>query len=310
MTGNGVIHMKFSTFWYNVGQGLKNIWRNKLFSLASIATMSACIFLFGVFYALGVNFTEMVHSAEEGVAVIVYFNPGVTQEQMDAVGEEIGKRAEVASYDFITAEEAWESFKKDYFEGREEMAEGFANDNPLANSAHYEIYLNDVSMQQTLVDYLEGLEGVREVHQSELAAKTLSDFNSLIGYIFVGVIIILIAVAVFLINNTVTVGISVRKEEIAIMKLIGAKDNFVRAPFIVEGVFIGLIGSIIPLALLFFLYQAIVNYVAERFQFIGNLVSFIPVTDVFVVLIPVSLLLGVGIGYIGSRMTLKKHMKV
>ena len=76
MTGNGVIHMKFSTFWYNVGQGLKNIWRNKLFSLASIATMSACIFLFGVFYSIGVNFTSMVHSAEEGVTIIVYFDQG------------------------------------------------------------------------------------------------------------------------------------------------------------------------------------------------------------------------------------------
>ena len=68
--------MKFSTFWYNVGQGLKNIWRNKLFSLASIATMSACIFLFGVFYSIGVNFTSMVHSAEEGVTIIVYFDQG------------------------------------------------------------------------------------------------------------------------------------------------------------------------------------------------------------------------------------------
>ncbi len=305
-----MIHMKFSTFWYNVGQGLKNIWRNKLFSLASIATMSACIFLFGVFYSIGVNFTSMVHSAEEGVTIIVYFDQGVSQEQIDKVGEEIGKRAEVAKYDFVTADEAWASYKDKYFEGNEAAAEGFAEDNPLANSEHYEIYLNDVSMQQTLVDYLQGLDGVRKVSYSEVAAQTLSDFNSLIGYIFVGVIIILVAVAVFLINNTVTVGISVRKEEIAIMKLIGAKDKFVRAPFVVEGVFIGLIGSIIPLVLLFFLYQGIVSYVSERFKFIGDLVSFVPVGTVFTILVPVSLVLGIGIGYIGSRMTLHKHLQV
>ena len=154
------------------------------------------------------------------------------------------------------------------------------------------------------------MDGVRKVSYSEVAAQTLSDFNSLIGYIFVGVIIILVAVAVFLINNTVTVGISVRKEEIAIMKLIGAKDKFVRAPFVVEGVFIGLIGSIIPLVLLFFLYQGIVSYVSERFQFIGDLVSFVPVGTVFTILVPVSLVLGIGIGYIGSRMTLHKHLQV
>ena len=272
--------------------------------------MSACIFLFGVFYSIGVNFTSMVHSAEEGVTIIVYFDQGVSQEQIDKVGEEIGKRAEVAKYDFVTADEAWASYKDKYFEGNEAAAEGFAEDNPLANSEHYEIYLNDVSMQQTLVDYLQGLDGVRKVSYSEVAAQTLSDFNSLIGYIFVGVIIILVAVAVFLINNTVTVGISVRKEEIAIMKLIGAKDKFVRAPFVVEGVFIGLIGSIIPLVLLFFLYQGIVSYVSERFQFIGDLVSFVPVGTVFTILVPVSLVLGIGIGYIGSRMTLHKHLQV
>ena len=93
--------MRINTFFYNFRQGLKNIWRNKLFSLASIATMSACIFLFGVFYSIGVNFTSMVHSAEEGVTIIVYFDQGVSQEQIDKVGEEIGKRAEVAKYDFV-----------------------------------------------------------------------------------------------------------------------------------------------------------------------------------------------------------------
>ncbi len=301
--------MRISTFWYNLGQGLKNIWRNKLFSLASIATMSACIFLFGVFYSLGVNFSEMVHTVEEGVAITVFFNEGTEQSKIDAIEEEIKKRPEVSKYDFITADQAWEDVKKEYFKGKEELAEGFS-DNPLVNSAHFEIYLNDVSMQQTLVDDLKGLDGVREVNQSEVAANVLSDFNALIGYIFVGVIIILIAVAVFLINNTVTVGISVRREEIAIMKLIGAKDKFVRAPFVVEGVFIGLIGSVIPLSLLYFLYQGIVHYVSEKFNFIGSLIAFVPVGQVFETLIPVSLILGVGIGYVGSRMTLKKHLKV
>lgn len=302
--------MRLSTVWYNVGQGIKNIWRNKLFSLASIATMSACIFLFGVFYSIDTNFTSLVHSAEEGVSVTVFFDEGISQEQIDAIGEEISKRPEVSHYNFVSAEEAWEYYKSEYFEGREEAAESFAGDNPLANSANYEIYMNDISMQEALVTYLESLDGVREVHQSEVAAQTLSDFNKLIGYISTGVILILIAVAVFLINNTVTVGISVRKEEIAIMKLIGAKDSFVRAPFVVEGVTIGLIGSVIPLVLLFFMYQSIVTYVAERFRFIGSILSFVPVKDIFSVLVPISLLLGVGIGYIGSRITLKKHLKV
>ena len=302
--------MKFSTLTYNLKQGLINIWRNKMFSLASIATMTACIFLFGVFYSLGVNFGSMVKSAEEGVAVTVFFNEGITDDQIATIGNEISTRPEVSSYNYVSAEEAWETFKEEYFEGHEEAAAGFENDNPLANSANYEVYLEDVSQQESLVEFLEGLDGVREVKQSEMAAEVLTDFNNLIALIFVAIIIILIAVAVFLISNTVTVGISVRREEIAIMKLIGAKDTFVRAPFIVEGMVIGLIGSVIPLALLYALYGTIIGYVADKFSMLSSMMEFVPVNSLFKILIPVSLLLGVGIGFVGSRFTLKRHLKV
>ena len=302
--------MKISTFTYNFRQGLINIWRNKMFSLASIATMTACIFLFGTFYSLAVNFSSMVQSAEEGVAVTVFFNEGTTDDRIASIGAEIQNRPEVASVKFVSAEEAWQSFKQDYFEGNEEAAASFEEDNPLANDANYEVYLEDVSMQETLVDYLEGIDGVREVKQSELAAEVLTDFNNLLTLVFIAIIVVLIAVAVFLISNTVTVGISVRKEEIAIMKLIGAKDTFVRAPFIVEGIAIGFIGSAIPLALLYFLYGRIVTYVSEKFAVLSSMMEFVPVDEVFQILIPVSLVLGVGIGFVGSRFTLKRHLKV
>lgn len=295
---------------YNIKQGFKNIWHNKMFSLASIATMAACIFLFGVFYSLTMNFSAMVHEAEEGVAVTVFFNEDATQDQIDAIGNEIKNRPEVASYKFVSAEEAWESYKQDYFNGNEDLAKGFEQDNPLANSANYQIYLKDVSKQQNLVTYLKSLDGVREVNQSEVAANTLSDFNRLLRYVSIGVVALLIAVSIFLISNTITVGISVRRDEIAIMKLIGAKDKFVRKPFIVEGVTIGLIGSAIPLAILYYLYQGIISYVSGKFRFLSNLMDFIPEATIFRVLVPVSLLLGVGVGYIGSRMTLRRHLHV
>ena len=302
--------MKFRTLTYSFKQGLVNIWRNKMFSLASIATMTACIFLFGTFYALGMNFGSMVKDAEEGVAVTVFFNEGITDEQINVIGQEISNRPEVLRYEFVSAEQAWESFKADYFEGHEEAAAGFEEDNPMINSANYQVFLNDVSQQESLVEFLQGLEGVREVKQSELAAEVLTDFNNLVAIIFVAIIAILIAVAVFLISNTVTVGISVRKEEIAIMKLIGAKDSFVRAPFIVEGITIGLIGSVIPLALLYFLYEKIVTYVSDTFAVLSSMINFVPVNELFEVLLPVSLVLGVGIGFIGSRFTLRRHLKV
>ena len=281
-----------------------------MFSLASIATMAACIFLFGIFFSVVTNFKTMVKTAEEGVAVTVFFEKGIDQEKIDEIEQQIKKRPEVARYDFVSADEAWEEFQKDYFKGNKEAAEGFEDDNPLANSAHFEIYMNDVSMQKALVTHLKSIDGVREVRQSEVAANTLSDLNALIGYISAGIILILIAVAVFLISNTIRTGISVRREEIAIMKLIGAMDYFVRAPFIVEGIVIGLIGSVIPLVLLYFVYSNVVSYVAEKFIFLSSMLNFMPVGQVFRVLVPVALLLGVGIGFLGSWVTTKRHLNV
>ena len=281
-----------------------------MFSLASIATMSECIFLFGLFFSIVVNFQSIVKEAESGVAVTVFFEAGIDQEKIDYIGTEIDKRVEVSEKKFVSADEAWESFQKDYFEGNEDMAEGFVNDNPLANSAHYEIYMNDISMQQSLVTYLGSLDGVREVKSSDIAANTLTDFNRLLGYISAGIILILLCVAVFLISNTVTVGIAVRREEIAIMKLIGATDYFVRAPFIVEGVLIGFIGSALPLGVLYVMYRNIIGYIGEKFHWLSGIMNFLPVDKVFSTLVPVGLILGVGIGFLGSRFTIRKHLKV
>lgn len=302
--------MRISTFFYSVKQGIVNIWRNKMFSLASMATMAACIFLFGLFYSIVTNFQSMVKDAESGVAVTVFFDNGISQEQIDQIGDMIKKRAEVSNIEYISAEDAWNDFKDIYFDGNEEAASSFANDNPLANCASYEIYMNDISMQSTLVTYLESVDGVREVKQSEVVANTLTDFNKLIGYISVGIILILLCVAVFLISNTITIGISVRREEIGIMKLIGATDYFVRAPFVVEGILIGLIGSAIPLGLLYVLYGKVIVYIADKFKFISSMMNFLPVNQVFHTLVPVALILGVGIGFIGSRFTIRKHLKV
>lgn len=309
-TAAQVMEMRLSTFWFTFKQGVRNIFRNKMFSLASVATMAACIFMFGLFYIIVQNFNSMLHDAEEGVAVSVFFDEDIETSQIEEIGKQIQKRPEVSKIQYVSADDAWEYVKENYFEGREELISAFEGDNPVANSMHYEIYLSDVSLQDALVTYIKTLDGVRSVNESEQVANTLSDFNRLVTLISVAIIGILLLVSIFLISNTVTVGISVRKEEIAIMKLIGATDYLVRAPFVVEGMLIGLIGAAIPLLLLFFLYDWIVVYIANKFNFIGNMLNFIGTGEIFGGLIPFSLLLGVGIGFFGSVFTVRKHLRV
>jgi len=301
--------MKINTIFYSIQQGFKNIFRNSMFSLASVATMAACIFMFGIFYILVFNVNAMVKSAEESVAITVFFDEGLKEEQIQAIGEDISKRTEVKDVVFVSAEQAWESFKEVYFEGNEEYAEGFS-ENPLANSANYEIYLKDISKQTGLVTYLESIEGVRDVKQSQSVAETLTEFNKILSIVSGGIIFILLCVAVFLINNTITVGIAVRKEEIAIMKLIGATDFLVRSPFLVEGIVIGLTGAVLPLLVLFVLYDNVIVYVASKFTFIGSMLDFVSPTILFQGLVPIALMLGVGIGLLGSIWTIRKHLKV
>jgi len=300
--------MRVSTVRYTVEQGFRNIIKNKMFSIASIATMAACIFLFGIFYSIIINFQYIVEKAEESVAIVVFVDEDVTDTQLKAIEKKLNERKEVLEVKYVSADEAWEEFQKEYFGEDADAAAGF-EDNPLENSDNFEVYLKDVEQQATLVEFAEELDGVRKVNKSEQVADALTNMNKLIAYVSGAIILILLAVAIFLISNTVTMGITIRREEIAIMKYIGAKDAFVRAPFILEGVLIGLIGAALPLFLLYFAYESAIKYILTRFTILNTLLDFLPVTEVYKTLLPVGLALGVGIGFVGSFFTIKKHLK-
>lgn len=298
--------MKISTLFYCIWQGIRSFFRNKWFTLLSIATISTCLFLFGVFFSVLENFRNIVHTAEEDVSVVVFFENGIEEADRDKIEEKIRHRTEVRDVVFVSAEEAWEEFSKDYVG---DSAVTFT-ENPLENSANFQVYLRDVSQQSALVTYIESLPGVRDVRRSELVADTLAGVNSLIGYISLGIIILLLVVSVFMINNTVTVGISVRKEEINIMKYVGATDFFVRSPFVIEGVLIGLIGSVIPLGIIYYVYNNVTDYIANKFAILKSMLTFLSVQEIFQTLVPISVAVGVGIGFIGSYVTVKRHLHV
>ncbi len=299
--------MRISAFFYSLGQGIKNIFRNKIFSLATIATIASCVFLFGMFYSIVLNFSNIVRQAQSGVAITVFFDEGLSDEKIKAIGDEISKRAEVSKIVYVSAEEAWEAFKT---ENLGDYVDSFGDDNPLAEDSNYEIYMNDISMQENLVTYIESLPGVRQVRKSAVVATMLTSMNSLIGIVSMGIILILLAVSIFLISNTVAIGITVRREEIGIMKLIGATDFVVRAPFVFEGMILGIVGAAIPLAAIYIIYKRAVEYLVEKFAVLDSLLQFLSIKEIFSTLVPASLILGVGIGFLGSFATVRKHLRV
>jgi cell division transport system permease protein len=278
-----------------------------MFSLASIGTIAACLFLFGIFYFVVANFQYMIKTAETSVGVTVFFDAGISEEQITTIGDSIKSRAEVSSIEYISADETWDNYKEKYLSP--ELIETFGNDNPLADSASFEVYLKEVSMQKAVVKYIEGLDGVRQVNHSDSVADTFENFNALVGYVSAAIIIVLLAVAIFLISNTVTMGIAIRKEEISIMKLIGATDSFIRAPFIIEGIIIGIIGALLPIGGLYFIYHKLITYITEKYVNIFHAFEFLDIGVIFATLIPVSLFIGIGIGFVGSSFTVRKHLR-
>ncbi len=302
--------MRISTFIYCLKQGLINIRRNLLHSLASTATISACIFLFCLFFAIIVNVQHFATEAETTVGITVFFDESLSEEEILAIGELIGARSEVAELNYISAEEAWETFKTEYFGDMEELAEGFADDNPLADSASFELFLTDISLQDEMVDYLDSLDGIRKVNYSNAAAAGLNSLNRIIGAVSAVIIGVLLAVAVFLISNTISVAAAFRKQENEIMKLIGATNYMIRAPFVVEGLLIGLVGAAIPLTAVFFLYRKAADYVTAHYVIMTGIFTPVPIREMMPVMTAVALALGGGIGFFGSFFTIRKHLRV
>ena len=293
--------MKIRTFFYTIEQGILGIFKNKWFGFVTVATISACLFVFGIFYAIAFNVWNIVQNAEQNVSITVFFEEGITEERIDEIGDMIGRRPEVARYELVTAEEAWEKFSVQLGE----YADGFT-ENPLENCANYQIYLGDVSKQSELVNYLEGVDGVRKINKSDFTADTLSGINMVLIYVFIGIILILFAVSIFLISNTVTMGISVRKEEITIMKYVGATDWFIRWPFMLEGMTLGLGGGIIACAVVDLIYISLSGRLHTTFAFFPVLPSWptLLYADIFI------LACGTLIGALGSYLSLKKFLRV
>lgn len=302
--------MKVRTMGYCVKQGVLNSFKNRMMSLASMGTISACIFVIGIFYCIVSNVDYIVEENQKKVGVVVFFDEGTDEKRILDIKKTINERKEVHKIDYTSAESAWNEHKVKYFEGREELLSGFEEDNPLKDSASLQIFLSDITKQGRLVNFINALDGVRMVREDREATNIIQNFNELIKYLSVILISILVLVSVFLISNTVRLAIQIRKREINIMKYVGATDGLIRGPFIIEGIVIGFVGAIIPLGFIYFFYNDAKDRVLEEFSTLSSFLVFQTVNDIFAVLLPLALVIGIVIGAVGSLLTIHKHLRV
>lgn len=302
--------MRISTLAYCIKQGMINICRNILFSLASMATISACIFLFCLFFAIAANVRSVTLTAQNTLGITVFFDEDLSDDEILALGKQIGAWGEVRAMEFTSGEEAWESFRQVYFGEDEELAAGFEEDNPLATSSSYTIYLNQIEDQAQVAARLQAMEGVRRVNSSDTAAMGLSNAGKLAGLLSLVVIAVLLGVAVFLISNTISVAAAFRRRENEIMRLIGATNFMIRAPFVVEGVILGLAGALLPLGGMYVLYGRTAAYLTSHFRIVTDVFQPLKLELLFPYMAAVALGLGVGIGFVVSFFTIRRHLRI
>lgn len=302
--------MKIRTVSYCVKQGAVNLYKNRLMSLASIGTISACILVIGVFYSIVANVEFTITSLQNNVGIEIFFDKGVSEQRILTIKTELEGDPRVFSTTYTSAEAAWESFKKSYFEGREELLSGFENENPLKESASLRVFLADIDQQEQLVTEIKKITDVRYIREEQEVTNVIRSFSDLIKYISIVLIAVLIMVSMFLISNTVRLAIELRKVEINIMKYIGATDPFIRGPFIIEGAAIGLSGVIAPLIVIYFMYNQVIHGIMQKFLPLEGYLTFLTIPEIFMKLVPLSIVIGAGIGVFGSILTIHRHLRV
>ena len=305
--------MKIRTVGTCMKEGFKSVFRNGLMSLASIGTITACLIILGIVYCLVMNVRSFADSMNSTLGMVAWLKPGITQNEVQEMEAQLQARDDIGDYRYVSAEEAWEIFKNDMLGGyviSDMLMDDLNNDNPLKNSANIEIYPKAAGDQVGIVDFLNNSPYVRKVSYSQNASRALSSFAALVTYVGVALIGFLIFIALLLITNTIKLSVYIRKREINIMKYIGATDAFVRLPFVIEGMMIGILGAIIPTALVYFGYDALIRLVENRFNVISSLFEFLSVSSIMQGLIPLFLILSVGVGVIGSSISMRKHLKV
>lgn len=302
--------MGIRTFFHSLKQGIINLFKNRLMTVVSVGTIAACLLMISIFYIVSVNVENMIDSIQNNVGIEVFFEAGMSEEQILEIKGIVELRTEVYETFYTSADEAWQTFKVDYFEGHENLLGGFEEDNPLADSASLRIYLADITKQGELVDFVNSLQGIRYIQEDRMITDIIESISEMIQYVSIVLIAVLVIISVFLISNTIRIGIEIRKKEINIMKYIGATDGFIRGPYLVEGALIGILGSLPPLVAVYYLYDEMVLRVSGQFSILNDYLQFIPVMDVLKLLVPVSAGAGIAIGIFGSLITITKHLKV
>ncbi|NLI89982.1 MAG: FtsX-like permease family protein [Epulopiscium sp.] len=297
--------MKIRTLRHLSKEGILGIWENRLMSLASIGTIVLCLIILGVSFTLASNVDYILSQIESNVGITAYIDDSVKEDEITTLKTKLEAIPNVSGVTYVSKDDAFLTFTDD--SNLENIMKQFEKDNPLP--ASFEITMVDLEEQERVIESLEQYDEL-EISYFQAEAPMLVQLNDSIRYISMIIIISLILVGIILMSNTIKLTVYIRRREINIMKYIGATDWFIRAPFIIEGISIGLIGGIIPIFALWGAYSWVLKVVNSRFTVMIESIKLQSTADILSAFTPMSLIIGVGIGAIGSIISIRKHLKV
>ena len=296
--------MIFRNLRYFFSQGIRGLVSNSLMTLASVGIVIASLVLFGTFVLLGMNLNYIGEQIKEQCEINVYLPRNMSRDDVRKIGSELAKIKYVKEAQLYTKEERFNNFKDSSYEEQADVIDMLEQDNPLRDS--YILVLEDVSRANEVAAAAGKIDGVEEVVNSQHLIQRIITLTNAIRHISIWLILVLAVVSVFIISNTIKLGMFSRRKEINIMKFVGATNWFIRWPFIIEGMFLGIIGALIASGIVLLGYESIYKGMQD---FMGN-IRFLELYEVSGAVVLGFLIMGVGMGMIGSAMSIRKHLHV
>ncbi len=299
--------MKYNRFGYLIGEGFGNVFKNKKSTGASLMIMCATMIIFGIFLILTENINHFVQEVESAQGMQVFINTDATDEQVEQIGEKIRKLDGVSTAVFVSKEEGL-NHMKEKFGDKKDLLDGYDDNNILPDS--YVVTLTDLTKSKEVQEQILTFDHIKKITASDETVTTLINLANGIKIVTGVILILLIVISIFIIANTIKLTVHARRKEISIMKYVGATNGFIRWPFMVEGMIIGIVSSIISIAVVGTAYSMLAEEMVNS-SFMQKInMSLVTFSDMFNSIIFVYMLLGIGIGAIGSVISMRKYLKV
>ncbi len=299
--------MKYNILSYLVGEGFRNVLKNKKSTGASLMIMCATMIIFGVFFMIGENINHIMSELEMQQGMQVFIKDEVTNKGVTELGDKIRALNDVNKVEFVSKEDALNQMKEKVGD-KQFLLSGYEENNPFP--ASYIVTLTDLNKSEDVKNIIDDFEGVKDIQLRGNTINALIKIANLVRIVSGTILILLVVISIFIIANTIKLTVHARRREISIMKYVGATNNFIRWPFIVEGIIIGVISALISIMLLGVSYNLISEKLITTLGANVINIDLLTFSDMFTLIIIVYLVLGIGIGTLGSIISMRKYLDV